>query len=652
MKKRIHTGGNMKHVRILLFCILLAHTLHAAQAAPGRLEARPSSPAQVDPLNDPAKLQAFLDGMMSVYMTCHHIVGAAIAVVKDGEIILSRGYGYADLARKIKVDPEVTLFRTGSTAKLITWTAVMQLVQQGRIDLDGDINAYLRDFKIPATFAQPITMRNLLTHTAGFEDRALGLAARTPADLSTLAEQVREKMPARVYPPGKVAAYSNYGAALAGYIVERVSGLSYETYVEENIFKPLGMNHSTVRQPLPAVLVKDMALGYTFADGQYRPQEFELFKGMAPAGAMSSTVADMARFMIAHLQQGRYRTGRILNEATIRLMHSRMFAADARCNGMAGGFWEYRQNRLRLLEHGGDTRYFHTWLDLIPEKKTGIYLAYSGTNVDGPTMNRTGFIRAFIDRCFPQAHASVLKKLPGQKRWLASCAGFYWPSRSNLTGMEKLVSLFSQVRIKTAADGRLIYRNTAWTEIAPLVFQDSQGQDVIAFQRGASGDVTGFLNSRTPPLYFFRTPWHLNPDLHLLVWLFCLLMFLSTWRWPLRALWRKICTNNGVREPIPAKCRWPMVVLGAVHSAFIACLFLLLSDPAELFYGVPLLLNILLALPLLSIVPEAGTIALAVLSWTRKEKGVCQRIYYSLLALAGLLFLWSLYCWNLLRFRY
>ena len=290
------------------------------------------------------------------------------------------------------------------------------MVEQGKIDLDRDINVYLKDFKIPATFPQPITMKHLLTHSPGFEDFAVGLGARIPADLSTLSRVLREKMPARVFPPGEIIAYSNYGAALAGYIVEQVSGLSYEIYVEENILKPLGMTRSTVRQPLPAALEPDMAVGYKFADGQYQPQSFELFKGLVPAGTMSAPVNDMAKFMIAHLEQGRHRSGRILNEETMHMMHSRMLASDPRCSGMAGGFWEYQHNGLRLLEHAGDTLYFHTLLDLIPEKKVGIYLAYSGSDANGPSLDRSGLIQAFLDRYFPGTAALLQGPLRGKKK--------------------------------------------------------------------------------------------------------------------------------------------------------------------------------------------------------------------------------------------
>ena len=542
----------MKYLpRICLSMAMLCSPLTAQQRREGQ-ESVAAQLAQTDRLADPQELAAFFDGLMAACMDSQHIAGAAVVVVKNGEIFLSKGYGYADLAKKIEVNPESTLFRAGSVGKLITWTAVMQLVEQGKIDLDSDINTYLKDFKIPATFPQPITMKHLLTHSPGFEDFVLGLFARTPADLSTLGRTLREKMPARVFPPGETIAYSNYGAALAGYIVEQVSGLAYETYVEKNIFEPLGMSRSTVRQPLPASLKPDMAIGYKFADGRYQPQAFELFKGLTPAGSMSATVNDMAKFMIAHLEQGRQRSGRILNEETMRMMHSRMFASDPRCSGMAGGFWEYRHNNLRLLEHGGDTLFFHTLLDLIPEKKVGIYLAYSGGSAGGPRMT---WIRAFLDRYFPGPEPSVPGTLAGQKERLEKCVGYYWMSRSTLKSMDKLEILLSQIRIKATADGRLLFRNKTWIEIEPMVFQENRGQDKIVFQLDKSGAVKRMLYSRMPPVIFLRAPWHLNPNLHALLLLFCLLLFLSTLRWSLGALWRRICKKADHWGPVAARWR-------------------------------------------------------------------------------------------------
>jgi CubicO group peptidase (beta-lactamase class C family) len=204
-------------------------------------------------------LEAFLDGIVPLQLERDDIAGATIAVVKDGKLLFAKGYGYADYKNKKPVSADETLFRPGSSGKLFTWTAVMQLVEQGKLDLDRDVNTYL-DFKIPDAFGQAITLKNLLTHTPGFEEQIKDLFS-VGSESPNLGAYLKTHIPKRIYPPGTVPAYSNYGAALAGYIVERVSGHPFNEYIEENIFKPLGMTHSTIVQPLPATLSPYMSTG-------------------------------------------------------------------------------------------------------------------------------------------------------------------------------------------------------------------------------------------------------------------------------------------------------------------------------------------------------------------------------------------------------
>src|ERR1700734_1379368 len=256
-------------------------------------------------------LNAWLDGYMPYALHTGDIAGAVVAVVKDGQIVTERGYGYSDVAQRTPVDPKLTLFRPGSVSKLVTWTAVMQLVEQGKIDLDTDVNGYL-DFKIPPREGKPVTMRHLMQHVAGFEEQAKGIISEDPKAPGFEA-LLKQWVPQRVFAPGSTPAYSNYGASLAGYMVQRVSGESFDSYVEKHIFQPLEMQHSSFRQPLPADLAPLMSKGYKLASEAAHP--FEII-GPAPAGAMSSPAEDMAHFMIAHLQNGEYHGNRILSAAT------------------------------------------------------------------------------------------------------------------------------------------------------------------------------------------------------------------------------------------------------------------------------------------------------------------------------------------------
>ncbi len=281
----------------------------------------PQPPAS--PQLTPADLAAWLDGYMPYAIKTGDIAGAVVVIVKDGQVLAERGYGYADVAKRTPVDPQRTLFRPGSVSKLVTWTAVMQLVEQGKLDLDRDVNAYL-DFKIPPRDGKPVTLRNIMTHTGGFEEAVKNIMFYDPAKLDSLGNYLKAWTPARIFAPGTTPAYSNYATALAGYIVERVSGQSFDDYVDRNIFAPLGMDHSTFRQPLPKRLAATMSKGYTL--GSDEASKYEIV-GPAPAGSLASTGADMARFMIAHLEQGELDGKRILQPDTDP--HDARFPADA-----------------------------------------------------------------------------------------------------------------------------------------------------------------------------------------------------------------------------------------------------------------------------------------------------------------------------------
>ncbi|HCF26353.1 MAG TPA: hypothetical protein DEV81_03885 [Cyanobacteria bacterium UBA11049] len=215
---------------VLVILVLLMHQMPCAAAPPG--------------LTNPQELEAFLDRFFTARMPRLHIPSAAFVLVKDGKTFFSKNYGYADLEKKILVDPE-TLFGVGSVTKLLTATAVMQLVEQGKLSLNQDVNKYLQQVQVDKNYPTPVTVADLLTHTSGFDEHFIGTGAKTAAQVMPLKDYVAKQMPARVIPPKQVICYSNYGMVLAGYLVELVSGVPFTQYVDENIFQPLGMAHSS-----------------------------------------------------------------------------------------------------------------------------------------------------------------------------------------------------------------------------------------------------------------------------------------------------------------------------------------------------------------------------------------------------------------------
>ncbi|MGH9792142.1 MAG: serine hydrolase domain-containing protein, partial [Candidatus Acidiferrales bacterium] len=448
--------------------------------------------------------------IMSAHMQAQEIPTAVVAVVKDGKLFFSKGYGYADREQRTSVDPERTLFRPGSVSKLFTWTAVMQLHERGQLDLDADINTYLKDFQIPATYPEPITMKHLLTHTPGFEDGALGyLFVRNAEKIVPLGQSLAAHIPLRVRPPGTYSSYSNYGTALAGLIVANISGMSFEDYIDKNILAPLGMTHSTFHEPLPPSLAADMATGYKHQTGIYKKQDFEFIANFGPAGALTASANDMARFMLAHLQLGRLGDARILQEATARQMHSQLYTLDPRLAGMAYGFYETRVNGVRMIGHGGDTQWFHSDLSLLPEHNLGIYASY----VTHGSRARSELLKAFMDRYFPQAATPLPTPPDDFKERGKRFAGNYRFTRHNSSTIEKVAAVAAGLSVSVTSENRLLVSGLGenalqFVETEPLLFRQVDGTHTISFKENERGEVTHMFFDALPFMPTYRVPWY------------------------------------------------------------------------------------------------------------------------------------------------
>lgn len=604
-------------------------------------------------------LEAFFDGLMAAHLKYKPLAGATVAVVKDHEVLLLKGYGYANLEKRVPVDGERTLFRPGSTSKLFTWTAVMQLVEQGKIDLDRDVNDYIPNFRIPATYPQPITMRNLMTHTAGLEDGALGyLMVRDAAHLVPLGDALAAHIPSRVRPPttdfahdGTNASYSNWGAALAGHIVASVSGIPFDDYVKKNIFDPLGMSSSTFAEPLPPELAPRMATGYTWEAGRLKPHDFEFIHNFGPAGSLTSSAADMAKFMIAQLNGGAYGDARILRPETAQRMHSRQFAPSPYVNGSGLGFYETWVNGRRVIGHGGDTIAFHSDLLLLPEEKVGIFVSYNSSNEEAPHIARRDLLLAFMDRYYPATVPPVQPPADFRQR-AAKYAGTYASNRASFTKLERVFGLFGATQVMPTADDKLLITDlllpgpSYWVEVAPDTFRQDDGQDVLTFVTGKDGNATHLVN----PFVFigsYKLPWYGTPAFHYGVLGFGLLCFfvaiLSAGR-----NWQA----DKAAPPGARRARRAAALLGLLYAAFLAALTIALSAGIdELIYQLPTALYVALAFPLLAIPVTAVVVWFALKAWREGWWSAYGRVQYSVIAFGSLAFLWSLNYWNLLGYR-
>jgi len=453
-------------------------------------------------------LSTFLDGFMPLALARGDVAGGVVSVVKDGKVLFAKGYGYANLDKRLPVTVDHTSFRIGSTSKLFTWTAVMQLVEQGKLDLDTDVNKYL-DFKIPAYDGKPITLRNIMTHTPGFEDTAKDLIT-TDGKPVNLEQYLKSHLPKRIFAPGKVVAYSNYGCGLAGYIVQRVSGQDFDDYVDQHIFTPLDMKNSTFRQPLPQALAPLMAESYeTASDG--KEQAFEIISP-APAGAVTATALDMAHFMIAQLQNGLYDNSRILQQATAVAMHKQQRTEAPGLNGFALGFYHEDSHGQRIIGHAGDLDFFHTDLHLLLDANVGIFMSFnSAGNEGGAHVIRTALFEAFLDRYFP-AETKQLPTASTAKADAARVAGWYMASRRNDSGLRMMYAL-SQGKVEAFPDGTITAagmndpagKPLHWREVGPLQYQEVNGSHKLDFVTDANGKVSYWAtNVQVPVMIFMR----------------------------------------------------------------------------------------------------------------------------------------------------
>lgn len=602
-----------------------------------------------------ADVEAFLNGVIPLQLERDNIAGATVAVVKDGKLLFSKGYGYANRKEKLPVSPEETLFRPGSVSKLFTWTAVMQLVEQGKLDLDRDINEYL-DFKIPEAFGQPITLKHILTHTPGFEEQIKDLFKVTGGS-PDLGEHLKTHIPARIFPPGTTPAYSNYGTALAGYIVERVSGRPFNDYVAENIFKPLGMNRSTFAQPLPPELAPGMSAGYRLASDD--PMPFEVVT-VFPAGSLSSTANDMAKFMIAHLQQGEFNGSRILKPETARLMHSRLFALDDAANAMAHGFYEESRNGHRIIGHGGDTVAFHSDLHLIPDTGVGFFISYNSAG-KGEASLRSILWQAFLDRYYPFTQAPS-NALATAKENAGKVSGNYMVSRRAETSFLRVATILSGMTVAANEDDTISVSGltdpnglpTRWREVAPMQFRDVDGQDTLIFKPDGEGRMQ--MIHPYPFMVFKRVGLLENSAILLPVLGVSLgIMLLTLLLTPVAWLVRRHYGAKLEIEPLRGWLRrgvWLVFILDLVFVAGLTGLVTyaftnleILSDSGNKWFYLFQTIGILGAI---------GTIIVlfsAVSSWMSGRNTIWGKLGSTLFVLACIGFLWFAFVGNLLVFR-
>jgi CubicO group peptidase (beta-lactamase class C family) len=604
-----------------------------------------------------ADLETWLDGMVTYALKAGDMAGAVVVVVKDGHVLLQKGYGYADVSKKLAMDPEQTMVRIGSTSKLFTWTAVMQLVEQGKLDLDRNINDYL-DFTIPNDFGKPVTLRDLMNHRGGFEEGLKDILWTNPQGVPSTEAYLKDHKRPMLFAPGEVPAYSNYGAALAGYIVERISKEPYERYIERHILAPLGMTHTSFDQPLPEHFAAAVSKGYRTASAPPGPYELIVTR---PAGSGTTTAADMAHFMIAHLQDGHFGDAEILQVDTAKRMHSPSEQAPAGFATMAHGFFRELHNGRTVIGHGGDTIYFHNDFELLPAEGVGIDFTFNSRGRgEAVYLAREALFNGFMDRYFPDSAAPVdPPALPTALADAQVIAGRYESSRRIQHGFLSLFYVLQQTVITANADGTisvpgeftpepLVYR-----EIGPQLWRRVGGSRELTLQT-VSG-VKTVVDGGDPTSVLQAVPLRRSSVLNLTVLTFASLILIWTLLAWLLSRWIRPLKN--IPEDLASQVKRLRLLLRAAAAfdvVYLICWFMILQPTLNLeldFYNSGLD-------PIVGALEVAGLLAIAAAilgiwsAWRLSRLNVPRRLpFWGFVTAAGLLgVVWIGFIGGLIRF--
>ncbi len=595
----------------------------------------------IDP-NNITELQIFFDDLLEEHIDDYYFPGATLSVVNATDLLYLKGYGYANIAESEAVNPNTSMFRAASVSKLFVWTAVMQLFEEGLFDLNEDVNEYLTTFKIPDTF-EPITMYDIMSHSSGFEvlwERNGEWSQE--GILYSLEDYLIEKMPKRVRPPGEVSAYSNYATTLAGYIVGEISGKPFSQYVEDEIFTPLGMDHSTFLQPVPASFVDDLVTGYSLDNnGILVPDDFE-YVTVYPTGGLSMSALDASYFMRAHLNNGTFSATEMLNETTALKMQTQHYTHHPNLAGFAHGFWELPRNGKRILWHSGDLVNSQSMLVLIPDEDIGFYINYNSN----PGNVYYEVIYRFVERFFPNTPDPVLPPDANLKNTGKKFVGTYRVTRGPWSTPSKNAYLLDNKAIKIDDQGYLIvFDHYQCVQIDDLLFQASGQELLIGFRENAKGKITHFFVGDNPSVAFERLSGANNPALAWIISMTILVVLIGTQVYdPIRRKIRKEEKYLPTSKPEKAAILTTKITGWSIPSFVLLYggLFGLMIVTDAVFP----ILRALLIVPYMLAAASLALIGLTTFLWIKKQSTLTNRIVSTIVSVLSIIFIWWMFNWN------
>jgi CubicO group peptidase (beta-lactamase class C family) len=628
---------------------------NAAPPAAAEAKASPTTPPPAAHPLEKADLAAFFDGLVPLQMERSDVAGATVLVMKDGKEILKKGYGYSDITKKTPVDPDTSIFRLASISKLFTWVSVMQLSEQGKLDIDADVNNYL-DFKIAPAFGKPITLRNLMTHTGGFEEVVHDILIVDPKKTASLRDFLIANQPRRMYPPGEIPAYSNYGVGLAGYIVQRVSLEPFEQYVSEHIFLPLGMKHSSFNEPMTAELAPYVSDGYR-ATTEKPAIGFEIFQP-APAGGVSSTAGDMEKFALALLNGGEFDGHRILKTETRDLMWTRQFDTSDALPPMCMGFYQTWRNDLRFIGHDGDLVAFHSMFLMEPTQELVVFVSYNSAG--SASRNRAELLDGFADRYYPAYAALPFQTFPVNQ--LKDIAGNYQATRRADSTKLAISNPASQGVATVDKDGVLMLdlakdlrgHTRKWKPIGKDLWQAEDDQPRLFAIRDSSGKIVR-LAVNFPGVQYQRVPWYEHKTLVGISLAASLLILLSVVMASLIRLGRRLFFRN--RLPLKPQPGTEWLTIGPRLAAFfwiivtiwlVALSVNLQNEALPSFPVIQRYFSLINWFSVLAVLFSIFALLAGIRVWRRTDLRVISRVKFSLVAAACVFLTWYSIHWNLI----
>ena len=594
-----------------------------------------------DPSNI-SQIISFFDQTINNYRIQNNIPGITLSVVNSTDILHQKGYGYADIENNRLVNPNTTMFRAASVSKLFTWTAVMQLYEQGLLDLEEDVNTYLSNLKIPQKYDEPITMLHLMSHSAGFDQPFYYRNIPLEIDeLLPLEDYLEKYMPSLVRAPGEFSTYSNYGAALAGQIVSEISGLIFEEYIEEHIFKPLGMNYSTFRQPVPDELIDEVVTGYWLSEeGVLEPQDF-VYIPLAPAGTISTSAYDIAQFMMAHLNNGTKNGVQILNETTTQFMHQQHFTNDPHLPGFAHGFIEYYKNGYRIIEHGGDISFSQSQLILIPSENIGYFINYNANHFP----LRSFLFEDFMNTFFPGEAIEILTPSVNFKDEGKRFEGRYYNTRSDYTTFLHISHLTDFEQVSISDEGYLLLLGRRFVQIDELLFREYNSDLYIAFKENDKGRISHIFIGATYVLEKQVGMTSLPISFAILGISMVLMLFTLIY-----SLVKKLVQKRKTSEKTALSKRELFTHRFAISTNILFITYFMIFTPMMITFEntdkLLYLMNGLTIIPILILLPFTTFLVFSILMLINKELKLEFCIVYFLQMISTAIFLWWLFYWN------